>query len=86
MLTNVMVYLSLGVPLVIAVPQLFFPPQVGKFYLGRLSKGKIFANAHNKKYLFNILYLTRKNQQNAKNICIIVYVFDILTRNIMCYV
>ena len=44
MLTNVMVYLSLGVPLVIAVPQLFFPPQVGKFYLGRLSKGTDIRN------------------------------------------
>ena len=48
MLTNVMVYLSLGVPLVIAVPQLFFPPQVGKFYLGRLSKGICKCTVHYK--------------------------------------
>ena len=38
MLTKTMVYL--GLPLVISVPQLFFPPQVEKFYLGRLSKGR----------------------------------------------
>ena len=66
MLTNVMVYLSLGVPLVIAVPQLFFPPQVGKFYLGRLSKGKIFANAHYKKYLYNTIFDKEKPAQCNK--------------------
>ena len=39
-----MLYLSLVLPLVISLPQLFFPPQVEQFYLGRLSKGGHFYN------------------------------------------
>ena len=37
---SVIVYISFGLPLVTLVPQLYFPPQVEKFYLGRLFKGK----------------------------------------------
>ena len=47
MLTKTMVYL--GLPLVISVPQLFFPPQVEKFYLGRLSKGRYLSSMKSQK-------------------------------------